>query len=71
MTNREKYNLNKDIIIKQRLSGRVIREIGEEFDIPKGSLIQFLEKDHPSGDLFYAKISFGDKKSTILDKFMI
>ena len=29
MTNREKYNLNKDIIIKQRLSGRVIREIGE------------------------------------------
>ena len=45
MTNREKYNLNKDTIIKQRLSGRVIREIGDEFDIPKGSLIHFNEKD--------------------------
>lgn len=66
MTNREKYNLNKDIIIKQRLSGRVIREIGEEFDIPKGSLIQFLEKD---GIIIPPKHKTEEYKKQVLDLY--
>lgn len=66
MTSREKYNLNKDAIIKQRLSGRVVREIGEEFDIPKGSLILFLEKD---GIIIPPKHKTEEYKKQILDLY--
>ena len=45
MTSREIYENNKEDLIKRRLNGEIIKNLGIEYGIPKGSLIKFFEED--------------------------
>ena len=46
MTSREIYENNKEELIKRRMNGELIKNLGIEYGIPKGSLIKYFEDDN-------------------------